>query len=115
MDGMDRDRRLQTAKLLQERLEFISSTVIHENKPARNALHPTMKPVPLLQRLIQNSSRRGERVLDLFGGSGSTMMACEACGRSAYLMELDPKYCDAAIQRWEDETGRKAVLLNGIE
>ena len=115
LDSMDRDQLLQTAKFLQECLEHSSSTVIHENKPARNALHPTMKPVPLLQRLIQNSSRRGERVLDLFGGSGSTMMACEACGRSAYLMELDPKYCDAAIQRWEDETGRKAVLLNGIE
>lgn len=115
LESMDRDQLLQTAKFLQECLEHSSSTVIHENKPARNALHPTMKPVPLLQRLIQNSSRRGERVLDLFGGSGSTMMACEACGRSAYLMELDPKYCDAAIQRWEDEIGRKAVLLNGIE
>lgn len=115
LESMDRDQLLQTAKILQEKLEHCSSTVIHENKPARNALHPTMKPVALVQRLVQNSSRRGDRVLDLFGGSGSTMMACEACGRSAYLMELDPRYCDAAIQRWETETGGKAVILNGLE
>lgn len=117
LDSMDREQLLQTAKLMLSALEQANTSVIHENKPARNDLHPTMKPVPLVQRLVQrlvqNSSRRGEKVLDLFGGSGSTMMACEACGRSAYLMELDPKYCDTTLSRWEEETGRKAVLIYG--
>ena len=72
-----------------------------------------MKPIRLLARLIQNSSDRGDAVLDLFGGSGSTMIACEQLERKSYLMELDPKFCDVIIQRWETFTGKKAVLING--
>lgn len=90
-----------------------STTVIHEDKPSRSAEHPTMKPLKLLARQIRNSSRRGEKVLDTFGGSGSTLVACEMLGRICYTAELDPKYCDVIIQRWEKATGDKAVLLNG--
>lgn len=89
------------------------TTVIEEDKPARNAEHPTMKPVKLLARLIKNSSRLGETVLDFFGGSGSTLIACEQMGRKCYMMEIDPKYCDVIVKRWENLTGRKAVRING--
>ena len=71
-----------------------------------------MKPIPLFDYQICNSCPAGGAVLDLFNGSGTTIMACEQNGRSAYTMELDPKYVDAAIARWEDFTGEKAVLLN---
>ena len=88
-----------------------ASTVIHEDKPLRNEDHPTMKPVKLMAYLIRNSSRKGEIVLDLFGGSGSTLIACEQVGRRCYMMELDPRYCDVIIKRWEKLTGEKAVCL----
>lgn len=113
LDNMSRDQLLQTARFLLAAVDQANTTIIHADKPLRADLHPTMKPVPLIQRLVQNSSRRGERVLDLFGGSGTTMMACEASGRTAYLMELDPRYCDASISRWEEETGGKAELIYG--
>ena len=87
--------------------------VIHENKPVRNAEHPTMKPLRLIGQLIQNSSRRGETVMDLFGGSGSTLMACEQTGRKCLTMELDPRYADVIIDRWETFTGRKAEKVSG--
>lgn len=74
-----------------------------------------MKPINLVQRMIEWSSRHGEIVLDLFGGSGSTLIACEKIGRKARLMELDPKYCDVIVKRWEDFTGKKAELINGRE
>jgi len=70
-----------------------------------------MKPVPLFARLVRNSSRRGDAVLDLFGGSGTTAIACEQLGRDAYLMELDPAYCDVIIDRWERLTGKTATLV----
>ena len=69
-----------------------------------------MKPIKLLSRLIKNSSRVDECVLDLFGGSGSTLIACEQLSRTCYMMELDPKYCDVIIKRWETLTGKKAEL-----
>ena len=67
-----------------------------------------MKPVKLIARLIANSSREGEAVLDIFGGSGTTMIACEQLGRSCYMMELDPHYADVIIERWQNFTGQKA-------
>lgn len=88
----------------------IPTTVIRENRPTRSDLHPTMKPVKLMARLISNSSQRGEIVLDPFGGSGSTLLACESLGRRCRTMELDPRYCDVIIKRWEEQTGKKAVL-----
>jgi DNA modification methylase len=87
------------------------STVLRYDKPLSSAEHPTMKPVPLFARLVRNSSRRGDAVLDLFGGSGTTAIACEQLGRDAYLMELDPAYCDVIIDRWERLTGKTATLV----
>lgn len=90
----------------------VSTTVLNEDKPAVNDMHPTMKPVKLIARQIKNSSKQKENVLDLFGGSGSTLMACEQLNRKCYMMELDPKYCDVIIKRWETFTGKKAVKIN---
>ncbi|KEQ18094.1 site-specific DNA-methyltransferase [Endozoicomonas numazuensis] len=80
------------------------------SKSARNDLHPTMKPVELVERAIRNSSKTHDIVLDLFGGSGSTLIACEKSHRSARLTELDPKYVDVIIRRWEEYTGKEAYL-----
>ena len=79
-------------------------------KPHKNDLHPTMKPVELVERAIRNSSKPGEVVLDPFGGSGTTLIAAEKSGRSARLMELDPKYCDVIVSRWQTFTGKQATL-----
>lgn len=78
-------------------------------KPVKNDLHPTMKPVELVERAIRNSSRPGDVVLDPFGGSGSTLIAAEKSGRQARLIELDPKYVDVIVRRWQDWTGEKAT------
>jgi DNA modification methylase len=80
-------------------------------RPKRSELHPTTKPVELIERAILNSSNAGTIVFEPFGGSGSTLIACEKTGRKSRLMELDPKYCDVIVKRWEDFTGKKAVLL----
>jgi site-specific DNA-methyltransferase (adenine-specific) len=87
------------------------STIIQCKKPKKNDIHPTMKPVELMEYQILNNTKGADIVLDLFGGSGSTMIACEKLGRRARLMELDPKYCDVIVKRWEDFTGNKAELL----
>ena len=87
------------------------SSVWRFDKPLRNGDHPTMKPIVLCARAIQNSSRPGEKVADFFGGSGSTLMAAEQTDRAAYLMEIDPIYCDVIVKRWEEFTGQKAVLV----
>jgi DNA modification methylase len=79
------------------------------NKPVKNDLHPTMKPVELVERAIRNSSRPGDIVLDPFGGSGSTLIAAEKNGRRARLIELDPKYVDVIVRRWQDWTGKSAT------
>jgi len=86
------------------------TTILEFNKPSRNGVHPTMKPVELFEYQIKNSSKPNAIVLDLFGGSGTTAIVCEKTGRKARLMELDPKYCDVIVKRWEDFTGKKAVL-----
>ena len=92
--------------------EDVPTDVIHEDKPTRNDIHPTMKPVRLIARQIRNSSRKGEAVLDIFGGSGTTMIACEQLDRDCYMCELDPRYADAIITRWENLTGAKAEKIN---
>lgn len=88
------------------------TTVINFDKPTRNDMHPTMKPIPLFDYQIKNNTKGGDVVLDLFGGSGTTIMACEQNGRRGYCMEYDPRYVDVIINRWEKFTGEKAVLLN---
>ena len=80
------------------------------DKPHANDLHPTMKPVALIELAIRNSSRRKEIVLDPFAGSGSTLIACEKVGRLARLIEIDPHYCDVIIQRWQEFTGQEAKI-----
>jgi DNA modification methylase len=80
------------------------------DKPSVSRLHPTMKPVELVERAIRNSSRSKGVVLDPFGGSGSTLLACETTGRRARLIELDPKYVDVIVKRWQNSTGQQAVL-----
>ena len=89
------------------------TTLIREDKPMVSDLHPTMKPVRLFGRLITNSSRPGETVLDLFGGSGTTIIAAEQLGRRCCMMEYDPHYCDVILSRWEKMTGRQAVRITG--
>jgi site-specific DNA-methyltransferase (adenine-specific) len=86
------------------------TTVIECKRPSKSDLHPTMKPVELMEYQILNNTKGSDIVLDLFGGSGSTMIAAEKIGRKSCLMELDPKYCDVIVKRWEDFTGKKAVL-----
>ncbi len=81
------------------------------NRPVANKLHPTMKPVELVERAILNSSKTKDVVLDSFGGSGTTMIACEKNNRHARLIELDPKYVDVIVQRWQEFTGEEAILL----
>lgn len=86
------------------------TTIIECKRPRVNDIHPTMKPVELMEYQILNNTKGQDVVLDLFGGSGSTLIACEKTGRKARLMELDPKYCDVIVKRWEDFTGKKAEL-----
>lgn len=109
IDGMDE----KAAKKLLKRMfcgDFATS-IIREDKPRKCDLHPTMKPVKLFGRLIKNSTRKGDIVLDLFGGSGTTIIACEQLRRKCYMMEYDPRYVDVIIARWEKETGKKAELI----
>ncbi len=86
------------------------NTVLEFDKPTRNAEHPTMKPIDLLVYLIKNSSKENNLIVDLFGGSGSSLIAAEQTNRICYTMELDPRYCDVIIKRWETLTGQKAEL-----
>jgi site-specific DNA-methyltransferase (adenine-specific) len=92
--------------LLYEKQE---TTVINEDKPIRNDIHPTMKPVNLIARIMRNSSKMGDIVLDSFGGSGTTLIVGEQIGRQSRIMELDPRYCDVIINRWQTLTGQQAV------
>lgn len=107
IDKMGKEELLQLIKNLYEEI----STVHHEEKQTVDDLHPTMKPLSLVKKHIRNSSREGENVLDVFGGSGTTLIACEQLNRNCYMMEYDPKYADRIIKRWEQETGEKAILL----
>ena len=97
-------KKMSKEELLQEitklRGDNLPNTIIYEDKPARNEEHPTMKPVKLFQRLIKNSSKEEDAILDPFGGSGTSIIACEKLNRTAYVMELDPHYCDVIRKRW---------------
>ncbi|MFZ2736637.1 MAG: site-specific DNA-methyltransferase [Burkholderiaceae bacterium] len=91
-----------------------ASIFFHE-KPKRSAEHPTMKPVGLIEKMLKASARPGDIVIDGFGGSGSTMIAADRLGMSSRLMELDPKYCDVIVKRWQEFTGRQAILESTSE
>jgi site-specific DNA-methyltransferase (adenine-specific) len=88
------------------------TTILEFDKPSRNGEHPTMKPVGLFEYQMLNNTKGGDIILDSFGGSGTTLIAAEKNGRIARIMELDPKYCDVIVKRWEDFTGQKAELVN---
>ena len=87
------------------------TTILSFDRPTKNSLHPTMKPIPLFDYQICNNTKGNDIVLDLFGGSGTTIMACEQNGRRGYMMEFDPRYVDVIIDRWETFTGQKAQLI----
>ena len=110
---IDKLKKEELKSLLEELLNSKqATTVIHEDKPLKNDLHPTMKPINLLSSLIKNSSKKEEVVLDLFGGSGSTLITAEQLNRKCYMMEYDPKYADVIIDRWETLTGLKAKKVS---
>lgn len=109
VDKLSKDELKQLVKDMLE--DKVPTTVINEAKPSANDLHPTMKPIKLIARLVNNSSRPGEKVVDFFGGSGSTLITCEQLNRKCYTMELDPRFVDVIIDRWETYTGRKAKLI----
>jgi DNA modification methylase len=93
--------------------EYAEDDVWDVKRTLKNDLHPTMKPIELVERAIGFSSNSGGIVLDFFGGSGSTLIACEKTNRISYNIELDPKYCDVIITRWQDFTGKEAVNATG--
>ena len=109
LSTMKKDELIELCEKLMGRDE--STTILRAEKPNAADLHPTVKPQALLTRLIKNSTHPGENVLDLFGGSGSTMIAAEQLGRRCYMAELDPHYCDVILQRWEQFTGKEAVKI----
>lgn len=109
---IDKMSKQELKELVRALTEREPQSVVYEDKPLRNDLHPTMKPVKLVARFMINSSRQGDIVADIFGGSGTTLIAAEQTGRACRMMELDPKYVDVIIQRWEQFTGEKAVLLS---
>lgn len=111
-NSMKKAELVEYVKTLQER-DYAKSTVVRCEKPTANISHPTMKPVKLIGKLMTNSSQAGDLVLDPFGGSGSTLIAAEQLGRTCYTMELDPRFCDVIIQRWEEYTGLTAERTNG--
>jgi len=104
-DNLSKDEAIKLLKRIYS--PEIPSTVIREDKPRMDLLHPTMKPLGLMARQIKNSSKKGEIVLDLFGGSGSTLIACEQLERKCRMMEIDPRYVDVIIERFESLTGKK--------
>jgi len=110
MEELSKMKKEELIELLTKGFE--TSTVVREKRPRRNDIHPTMKPINLVARLLKNSCVAGNKVLDQFAGSGSTLIACEQLGLKAGIVELDPKYCDVIIQRWENLTGKKAELVN---
>lgn len=93
--------------------KYKNTSIWKFDRPTKSKEHPTMKPVELLGEILLNATQQGDVVLDTFGGSGSTLIACEQLNRTCFMAELDPHYCDVIINRWETLTGEKAVRLNG--
>lgn len=107
LNDLDRSQLMNYARELRNTL---ATTIIDEDKPKANGDHPTMKPVRLIVQQMKNSSRRGDVVIDFCGGSGSTLIAAEKIGRSARLIELSPSYAEVIVKRWQDFTGKDAIL-----
>ena len=113
LEGMKKEDLITCIRQMQDAFKD-RTTVFYEDKPAKNDIHPTMKPVPLIGKLMKNSSRPGWNVADFFGGSGTTLMAAEQLNRAAYIMEFDERYCDAIVKRWEEFTGEKAIRQSDV-
>jgi DNA modification methylase len=111
IDSMSRDEMAELLSIIYDEVDMEQTTVLYCDKPLKNAEHPTMKPTSLIARLIENSSKAGWIVLDMFGGSGSTLIAAEATGRKARLIELDPKFCDVIVKRYAAVTGKGDITL----
>lgn len=109
--NIEKMNRKELLEVVRKLMHPKDESVIYEDKPHKSDLHPTMKPVKLVGRFVTNNTQPGEVVLDIFGGSGTTMIACEQLGRKARLIELDPHYCDVIKTRWETFTGKKAELI----
>lgn len=107
LDSITRDEAIERLKEYSA-----TTTAIYEDKPSKSPLHPTMKPLGLFKKQIRNSSKEGDIVLDIFGGSGTTLIACEEMGRRCRIVEYDPRYATAIIQRWEEYTGCKAEKVD---
>lgn len=110
----DKMSKNELKNFVERLLAETATTVLKYPNPQKNADHPTMKPIPLIGYLIANSSRRGQNVLDVFGGSGTTLMASEQLGRKCFMIEKDPKYVDVIIKRWEEMTDKTASLVGNI-
>lgn len=110
---LKKDELLKYCQELIDQLEATPTTVVREDKPVASEEHPTMKPIRLLAKLIANSTKPGDKVLDGFGGSGSTLIACEQLGRICYIAEIDEKYASVIVDRWERFTGKTAVKVRG--
>lgn len=117
IESMSREEMAELLSIIYDEIDLEQTTVLYCDKPLRNAEHPTMKPTALVARLIENSSKPGWTVLDMFGGSGSTLIAAEATGREARLIELDPKFVDVIVKRYASVTGKRDIILvrNGRE
>jgi len=103
----------QLVELIQKMMD--NSTAIREPRPKRSKFHPTMKPIPLVSKLMKNSMKSGDVILDPFAGSGATLMAAEQLGVACVSLELDPRYADVIIERWESWTNQQAVMLDGTD
>ena len=110
LNKMSKEELKQYIKELREHFDNVPTTIIREDKPSHDSNHPTMKPIKLIAKLMKNSSKAGEKVLDLFGGSGTTLITAEQLNRKCFMMEYDPVYADVIIKRWEQLTGKKAIL-----
>lgn len=111
VDSMSREEMAELLSLIYDEVDMVQTSILYCDKPLRNAEHPTMKPTTLVAQLIENSSKKGWTVLDPFGGSGSTLIAAEATGRRARLIELDPKFVDVIVRRYMQVTGKQDVVL----
>lgn len=114
LNKMSKEELKAYIKEMRDKMESVPTTIIREDKPTHNTDHPTMKPIKLIAKLMKNSSKAGEKVLDLFGGSGTTLVTAEQLGRKCFMMEYDPVYADVIIKRWETLTGKKAVILSSF-
>ena len=110
--NIDKMSRAELKELVRAYMEEKPDSIVYCDKPSKSELHPTMKPIMLISRFVINNSKEGEIVADIFGGSGSTLMACEQLNRKCYMMELDEHYVDVIIKRWEDFTGQKAIKVS---